>query len=161
MPEPITLRLPIDTDGKRVFDLVMECPPLDVNSAYCNLLQCTHFAQTSVTATQGHHTVGFISGYIIPERPDTLFIWQVAVAESARGQGLANQMLTHILDRPATTDVRFLETTITESNKASWALFQRFADQQGAPLESNVMFDETQHFQGDHASEMLVRIGPM
>jgi len=112
------LRPPTPNDGASVFRLIGRCPPLDTNSMYCNLLQCTHFAGTSVAALQTVDTneemVGFISAYLIPEREDTLFVWQVAVDERARGTGLAGRMLKHILDRPQCRDVRYIEKTITE-----------------------------------------------
>jgi len=131
---------------------------------YCNLLQCTHFAETSVAAVQrdpsAKELLGFISGYIIPERKNTLFIWQVAVSEAARGKGLARDMLQHILDRPQCSDVRYLETTITESNQASWALFESLSKKLHTALEKSIMFDRDAHFAGDHATEYLARLGP-
>jgi L-2,4-diaminobutyric acid acetyltransferase len=160
MPSDVTLRVPTREDGNPVHQLIESCPPLDTNSTYCNLLQCSHFADTSVAAVLDGQLVGFVSGYIVPGRDDTLFIWQVAVGEQARGRGLASQMLAHIVDRDHCRAVRYMETTITEDNTASWALFQRFADGRAADLERSVMFDEQAHFGGKHPSEMLVRIGP-
>lgn len=158
------LRPPTPNDGASVFRLIGRCPPLDTNSMYCNLLQCTHFAGTSVAAVQTVNTneelVGFISAYLIPEREDTLFIWQVAVDERARGIGLAGNMLKHILDRPQCNQITYLETTITESNKASWALFESLANKLGTTLEKSVMFDSDKHLAGEHDTEFLARIGP-
>jgi len=158
------LRPPIPSDGASVFRLISRCPPLDINSMYCNLLQCTHFASTSVSAVQKLNTkeelVGFISAYLMPEREDTLFIWQVAVDERARGIGLAGNMLKHILERPQCSQVTYLETTITESNMASWALFKSLASKLGTTLEKSVMFDRDKHLAGEHDTEFLARIGP-
>ncbi|MDH5388001.1 MAG: diaminobutyrate acetyltransferase [Gammaproteobacteria bacterium] len=160
----IVLRPPTPNDGASVFRLIGRCPPLDTNSMYCNLLQCSHFAGTSVAAVQTVNTneelVGFISAYLIPGREDTLFIWQVAVDERARGIGLAGNMLKHILDRPLCSQVTYLETTITESNKASWALFKSLANKLGTTLEKSVMFDRDKHLAGEHDTEHLARIGP-
>ena len=44
----IEIGRPTSQDGAGVFDLVARCKPLDENSMYCNLLQCSHFADTSV-----------------------------------------------------------------------------------------------------------------
>ena len=163
LPQTV-LRPPTPNDGASVFRLIGRCPPLDVNSMYCNLLQCTHFAGTSVAAVQTVSTneelVGFISAYLIPEREDTLFIWQVAVDERARGTGLAGDMLKHILDRPQCSQITYLETTITESNKASWALFESLANKLGTRLEKSVMFDRDKHLADEHETELLARIGP-
>ena len=156
----VALRQPVSEDGARVHDLIGRCPPLDENSIYCNLLQASHFAATSVAAELNGELVGFISGYIIPERPDTLFVWQVAVAEAGRGMGLAGRMLREILQRPACRSVRFVETTITPDNDASWALFRSLARKLEADCVDSVMFDRQRHFLGRHDSEMLLRIGP-
>lgn len=158
--ESILLRSPTLEDGMDVFRLVENCPPLDINSSYCNLLQCSHFANTSVVAQRNGVMVGFISGYVIPDRLDTLFIWQVAVAEQARGVGLASRMLGHILERPHCADIAYLETTITQDNPASWALFRRLAKGLLADFRSSEWMDKNIHFSGQHDSEALVRIGP-
>ena len=155
----ISLRIPSAEDGNAVFKLISECHPLDTNSMYCNLLQCTHFANTSVAANYQNQLVGFISGYIIPERPDTLFIWQVAVAKKARSQGLATRMLAEILNRSQCRRVSYLETTITQSNQSSWALFNRLTDKLSTQMKTSLMFDKDIHFKGKHDSEILVRIG--
>lgn len=157
---PIELRKPSAEDGASLFDLVERCAPLDPNSLYCNLLQCTHMADTCVAAIQNEKLVGFFSGYLLPANAETLFLWQVAVDESARGAGLASKMLSHLLARDVCRGVRFIETTITEDNKASWALFERIAKNLKADLNTSVMFDKQKHFAGRHDSEMLVRIGP-
>lgn len=156
----ILLRLPGLEDGMDVFRLIADCPPLDTNSSYCNLLQCSHFSSTSVVAERDGDMVGFISGYAIPERPDTVFIWQVAVSEQARGLGLASRMLAHIFARPQCQGICCLETTITEENQASWALFKSFAKAMNADFQSSAWMDKDAHFAGQHNSEALVRIGP-
>ena len=157
----ITLRAPQPQDGAALHKLVAECPPLDENSLYCNLLQTTHFGDTCVAAEQAGQLVGFISAYLIPGRPDTLFVWQVAVGARARGQGLATRMLDDLLSRPACGDITHLETTVTASNDASWALFEGFARQHGAILRRSTLFDQNTDFDGAHESEILARIGPL
>lgn len=156
----ITLRKATKSDGFRLHQLVAQCPPLDPNSMYCNLLQCTHFADTCVAAELDGELVGFISGYIPPQQPDTLFVWQVAVHEKGRGQGLAKRMLKDIVSREVCRDVTHLETTITRDNEASWALFRSFARDLGAELDFNEHFEKAAHFGGLHDSEFLLRIGP-
>jgi L-2,4-diaminobutyric acid acetyltransferase len=128
---------------------------------YCNLLQCTHFAGTSVAADAQGKLAGFISGYLVPSKADTLFIWQVAIDPQFRGQGLATRMLNEILARPACASVTYLETTITASNRASWSLFEGLARKLQAELRSTLHFDRSAHFAGGHESERLVQIGPI
>lgn len=157
----IKLRKPVKDDGYRLHQLVAECPPLDPNSIYCNLLQCSHFAETGVAAEKDGDMVGFISGYIPPLQSDTVFVWQVAVHEKGRGQGLAKRMLKEIVARDACRNVTHMETTITEDNEASWALFRSFARDMDAELTSHLHFEKDKHFGGKHDSEFLLRIGPL
>lgn len=155
-----TFSVPNSEDAAAVHQLISDCPPLDTNSLYCNLLQCEHFASSSVVAKKGDRVVGFISGYYIPARPNTLFVWQVAVGQSARGQGLAKKMLLEILARERATQVNHLETTITADNSASWALFESLARDLDAELRHATQFDKVVHLADRHDTEILARIGP-
>ncbi len=157
----VVLRKPRVTDGVRVADLVASCPPLDENSLYCNLLQCTDFADTCVLAEREGEALGWISGYHPPDEPETLFVWQVAVHRCARGLGLGRRMLLALLARVGDEGTRYLKTTITPDNEASRRLFQSVAAGAGAQLDETSGFDAKEHFAGRHASERLIKIGPL
>lgn len=158
--EPFELDRPGADDGAPVHQLIDLCPPLEPNSLYCNLLQCTHFADTCVIARQEGEVIGFLSAYVLPSRPDALFVWQVAVSPRARKRGLGGAMLMELLARPACARVRHLLSTITESNRPSWSLFEALARRLGAKLERQPLFDRTRHLAGKADSETLVTIGP-
>jgi L-2,4-diaminobutyric acid acetyltransferase len=154
---------PAAADGAAVHRLIRDCPPLDCNTTYAYMLLCRHFAETCVLA-RGEirdEPLGFLSAYLVPQRPDTLFVWQVAVHRDARGLGLAGRMLDDLLARPAHADVRFVETTISPSNRASIALFESFARRIETPIESAPFILE-QDFGGEqHEAEDLYRLGPI
>ena len=155
--------MPTADDGAKLNQLIADCPPLDTNSLYCNLLHCTHFSATSVAAVpqdDPERLVGFISAYVPPQQPDTLFVWQVAVAEEARQQGLGGRMLDELLRRPACQAVRYVDTTIGPGNAASWALFESWARKHQAPTHRQPHFERERHFGGRHDDELLLRIGP-
>lgn len=157
----IQFRQPQPDDGIAVHELIARCPPLDPNSRYCNLLQCSHFADTSIIAVAADgNALGFISGYRVPARPDTLFVWQVAVDAAARGLGLGSRLLLGLLERPDLADIHYLETTIGHDNQASWALFERLARALSAETQTTTLFESQRHFDGCHADEVLLRIGP-
>jgi len=157
----ILFRRPIAKDGPAVTRLIEACPPLDTNSAYCNLLQCTHFPDTCVVAERGGKIVGWVSGYRPPDALHRIFIWQVAVDEGARGLGLASAMIASLLDRRSLRSASELITTITRSNRASWTLFKSVAHSHGAALSYQVYFDQHTHFDGSHDTEYLVSIAPL
>lgn len=159
--DTVTFRPPRAEDGPAISGLIAKCPPLDPNSAYCNLLQCTHFADTCILAERHEEVVGWISGYRLPADPSRYFLWQVAISDAARGQGLAGRMIDALLDRPALHGVTHLLTTVTRGNDASWALFRAFAARHDAPMEETLLFDKDMHFDGHHQSEWQAEIGPL
>lgn len=156
----IVLRPPRQADGCAIHALVDACKPLDLNSVYSYLLICTHFAETSVVGEDPSGNIAsLISAYRPPSQPDVLFVWQVAVGEAARGQGIAKRMLREILARPACQGVRFVETTVTPSNEASMALFHSLARELGTELKETPYFS-CEELGGSHEEEHLLRIGP-
>lgn len=157
----VVLRAPEPCDGAAVTDLIRRCPPLDANSAYCNLVQCAHFADTCVVAATDSRVMGWVSGHRPPSSPDQIFVWQVAVDASMRGAGLGGRMLDALLARPAVRDARVLTTTVTESNAASWALFEGFARRRGLQLSKAPLFTREIHFAGAHDTEWQASIGPL
>lgn len=154
-------RKPTVTDGVRVHALIAGCSPLDSNSMYCNLLQCSHFADTCVLAENEGDIAAFLSAYLKPNDPEVIFIWQIAVAAKYRGLGLASRMLNALMRRSITNQVSYIETSITPSNQASANLFERFAQKQAATLTKSVLFSKAEHFGGQHDDEVLFRIGPL
>ncbi|WMT87288.1 diaminobutyrate acetyltransferase [Pelagibacterium sp. 26DY04] len=156
----VTIRSPRREDGAAVWQLVADTASLDDNSMYCNLLQCSHFASTCAVAEMDGEIVGWISGYIPPEHPDTYFVWQVCVAEKARGRGLAKRLINAVLARRVCADVRRIQSTITSDNKPSWALFSSVAETLEADLARQAHFKRDTHFAGKHDTEFLVTIGP-
>ncbi|QQA43811.1 diaminobutyrate acetyltransferase [Pelagovum pacificum] len=152
------LRTPTKDDGSAVWELVAECKPLDENSMYMNLVQCDHFSETCVIAEMDGDVVGWISGHIPPSEPETLFVWQVAVSEKARGQGLGTKMLRAIVERDVSKDVKQVKTTITRDNDPSWSLFRRFARRFGTELVDEPHFIKSEHFNGQHDTEHMVTI---
>lgn len=153
-----SLRKPTAKDGADIWKLVRACRPLDENSMYCNLLQSDHFADTCVLAEMAGEVVGWVSAYVMPNEPNTLFVWQVAVSEVARGQGLSGLMLQNIVNRPQCRGVTRLQTTITADNDASWALFRKFARLQGGELDVDPYYTQSLHFQDRHKTEFMVTI---
>ncbi len=90
-----------------------------------------------------------------------LFVWQVAVAATARGAGLAKRMLLALPRRRAARGVRFIQATVAPSNRASRRLFESVARSLGAELEVGPGFGEGDFPAGDHEREDCFRIGPL
>ena len=161
LAEALTLRPPVSMDGPAVTDLIRNSPPLDVNSAYCNLLQCSHFADTCVVAVLEGKVVGWLSAHRPPSAPEQIFVWQVAVDAAMRGARLSTRMMDELLARPSVRGAATLTATITEDNIASWGLFTALARRLGCSIEKTPIFLRDQHFAGAHDTEWQVSIGPL
>jgi L-2,4-diaminobutyric acid acetyltransferase len=150
-------------DGAEMWRIARDSEILDLNSSYSYLLWCRDFSRTSVVARDGGgRPVGFVTGYVRPDSPRTLVVWQVAVDRSHQGRGIAAQMLDDLAMRGAAEGVYQLETTITPGNEASQRLFTSFGERHGALVQRQELFDETLFPKGQsHEPEVLYRIGPL
>lgn len=77
-----------------------------MSSIDCNILQRTHFSETTVFAERQGELLGFVSGYRVsgyrhPKAERTYFLWQIGVHERGRGRRLPRVMIRSISARPA------------------------------------------------------------
>lgn len=156
-------REPAKRDGASVWELIKETKVLDLNSSYSYVMWCDIFSETSIVAEKNGKTLGFISGYKNPNNPNKLFIWQVAVDASARGNGLATKMLRQLLKREACKDIDYVEATVSPSNQPSQSLFKGLAKK----LDTDCHISDcyvTEDFpdeEEEHEDELLFTIGPI
>lgn len=149
------------SDGKIVANIVRASGVLDVNSTYAYVLLCDRFGDTCVMAEEDDGApLGFVTGFRPPNKPDTIFVWQVGVNAAARGRGVARAMLSALINLPATKDVVAMETTVSPSNEASLALFRSFAKKHGAEMKQDGGYGEAL-LGGGHEDEDLYRIAPI
>ncbi|MEI3610658.1 diaminobutyrate acetyltransferase [Pseudogracilibacillus sp. SO10305] len=161
--ELVHFRNPTEDDGSEMFRIVEESKVLDVNSPYSYLMWSKFFSNTSIVAeTEDGEIIGFVSGFIQPEAPDTFFVWQVAVDSTYRGNGLATKLIHRILSQlKETEDVKYLEATVTPSNIPSSSLFRGMAKKYRANCAIFDCFTEEQFPTDDHEKELTYRIGPI
>lgn len=156
----LKIRKPQLKDGNSIYNLIRRSYPLDINSLYTYLLLCSHFDHTSAVVEVKEDLVGYTSAYIHPHKDDTLFIWQIAVKENMRDQGIAKMMIMDILRRKELAGIKFIEATLTLSNKASEALFSRLAGHLQAECRQFPYFTKDLFKESSHEEEFLLRIGP-
>lgn len=145
-------------DGALLWRMAKESGALDLNSPYAYLMWCDHFARTSVLVEVDDQPAGFVLGFRPPDRPDVLFVWQVAVAARFRGLRLASRMLDALVER---LRPRVVEATVTPSNEPSQRLFRSLARRENCACSESPCF-EREHFPNlGHEPEALFRIGPI
>lgn len=122
------------------------------------------FTRTCLLAEKDDTIIGFVSAFEQPEHPEVIFVWQIAVADSMRGKGLGISLLLELLKRKESKHYRFLEATISPSNKASQALFHKLARELETTCQvfecfSADLFPKEQKTTA-HEAELTHRIGP-
>lgn len=156
--EGISLEQPSKEDGQGMWNLAKKTS-LDLNSAYKYIMMAEYFSETCVVAKENDEVVGFITGFIQPEHPEVVFVWQVGVDSSQRGKGVAYKMLAELVRRESAKDVKYVEATITKDNVASQSLFKKLAKERDTSFEIRETFP-ADVFPEDGEAEYTYRIGP-
>jgi len=169
----LSFRQPVAADGPAMHALVERCKPLDVNSRYCYLILCEHYSSSCIVAEMDGEVVAMMTAYVLPERRDTLFVWQIAVDARLRGRGVARKLFAHLLKRRNLMNITTIEATVNPSNDASRALFHSLAKACGCGVEETPLFEArlfdsagfdhagADHAEGEHEQENLIRVGPI
>lgn len=144
-----------------MYELAKNSKVLDVNSDYCYLMWSTYFPNSSMVATYNHQVIGFITGFVPPENKDTLFIWQIAIDEDYRGNGLATKMIDALYSQMKNQNIRYIEATVTPSNTPSNKLFSGLARKKGANYTITRCFEQEDFPDNTTEEEFAYRIGPI
>lgn len=144
-------------DGAAMWELADQST-LDSNSPYAYIMWADYFGLTSRVAHDDVGLIGFVMGFRPPEKPDTLFVWQVGVSPRARKTGLASRLIEEIWS--TNEALHYLESTVTPNNVASERLFRSFAERHAAAVETTVHYGVELFPVGDHEAEIRFRIGP-
>lgn len=149
---------PLKNNAKDIYNLIKRGGVLDLNSEYLYLLQCTHFSETCSVATFNDEIIGFVSGYLLPNKSDTLFIWQVAVDERFRGQNIAFKTIMNIFN--SNENIKYILSTVSPSNKSSQRVFEKLANHFNTKIENETTFS-LEDFLNSHEIEVQYLIGPI
>lgn len=131
----VAVRSALESEGALLWQLARDAKGVDLNSPYAYMMTCRNFAATTAVVEVFGTPAGFVTAHRLPQRPHVLFVWQIAVLPEFRGLGIAKRLLEGLVEQPACAGVRKLEATVTPSNRASKALFARFAKERGASLD--------------------------
>ena len=147
-------------DGGTMWRLARESGVLEENAEYTYHMFSHFFGETSTVADLNGEAVGFVAGFRPPYREDSLFVWQIAVDERARGRGLAAAMLHGLIQR-LSPRIHYLEASVTPSNEASKRTFRKIARDLDTSVTEEVLFPGTRFHGPSHEDEVLFRIGPI
>lgn len=112
-----------------------------------------------------HHegeVAAFISGYIRPDAPDTLMIWQQVISPAFRGTGLGIELLQAVADPLIRNSaIQFVEATVSAVPSPPARTLEKLGASHGAPLNSTELFPSSMFPDPEHDPEILVRVGPI
>ena len=157
LPEGVVIRESRPSDGAAMHALVERVGTLEQNTAYGYLLMADHFRSTCVVAERQGALVGLVIGYRPPSEPSALFVWQVGVDPSMRGQGLGRALLAAFTQTQGARSARSLLATVAPSNGASNKLFAAFAREAGSRVVVTDGYG-SDLFPPGHERECLLRI---
>jgi len=155
----INYRKPVVSDARSICNLVKNNKPLDENSNYLYVLLCHKFSDTCVVAETDSKVIGFMTGFVPPKESQTLFVWQAAVDANYRNEGIAKNLVSTVLEN-AGSEIKYVEATVTSSNRASLKFLENLADDLKASISLTPLFS-TEVLGEGHEPENLVRIGPI
>jgi L-2,4-diaminobutyric acid acetyltransferase len=155
-------RVPVTEDAQLIYALAQPFKPyIGNNPLYNNLLVTAHFRQSSVVVEdkKTKEIVGFISGYIVPDRDEkTLFFWEIGVKEGFHGNNLYLRMAHHLINR---ITPQFIEATVNPSNRSSVRRLSIISKDIRSEISSSVLFEKKCFGTTNHEEELLYRIGPI
>lgn len=158
---PLVIEEATPEDGRHIWELVGHVGTLERNTAYAYVLLATYFRKTVLVARCGGKPVGAVVGFIVPDRPNTVFVWQIGVLPEMRGRGVGLRLLRSLVERLVDRDLQYVEATVTPDNIASASLFRKLAESYAAEFRVLSGFDVDLFPGGGHEPERLVRIGPL
>ncbi|MCE8027711.1 diaminobutyrate acetyltransferase [Halomonas daqingensis] len=147
-------------DAKDMYHLACETTQLDRYPEYFYLLWCRDFQETSLIAKKDGDLIGFVIGYIRPDFPSTLLIWQQATQKSVINRGLGVRLLNDLICRCKDRGVDFVEATIDPCNYTAERTLLGISKMHRTSMEKAVIFEQ-KHFSVEHHAEMLVKVGPL
>lgn len=119
----------IPQDGRRVWDLQVECPPIYVRSVRDNV--STIAERLVLLAEIGDIHVGFCVSFVSPRAVDPLFVQVVAVAPGSQRRGVGLALLTAAAEREPRRDIAL---ATQDDNLAARTLNERFASSTGMSI---------------------------
>jgi len=157
--QAVEIEVPSVEDSVPMWRLIQKAGNLDVNSAYAYMLFCKHFSQTCRVARRDGELVGAATGYLMPDEPESLFVWQVVVDRQARGLGLAGKLLDALI-AGSRNRIRRIKTTVSPSNMASRRIFDKLATRLDTTITLSEGFPQSL-FPDAHEAEPLLTLGPL
>ena len=156
-PIPV-LRAPVPEDGARIAALAKDFTSGKARDLPETLVGRGAFSETSVLAELDGKLLGWVSAYILPYDPQTLFIWTVEVVKVERNPELSSLMLGYLMRQEPCAGVTRVQTVISCDEDRPWTLFRRFARWQHSRMDIQPYFTQALTPHKRHENDNMVTI---
>lgn len=146
-------------DAPYIYQLAQQTPQLDSYPEYFYLLWCRDFKNTSLIVKKNNYIEGFIIGYMRPNEPSTLLIWQQAMDKRILNKGVGIKLLHKLTNTCKALGTKHIEATISPENKSAERTLIGISRLLDTNIEKKEIFSQS-HFNESHHEEILVRVGP-
>ncbi len=133
--QQVTLRPCISSDVEAVVRFVESCPPLDLHSSFTYWVILEYWGEMCFVASDNERMVGYVSAIGSGRDNRTFYIWQIGVSSDFRSVGLAQRLISAVVDAARRRGYREMQVSIAPDNDLSLRAFQRFALSLGNPLK--------------------------
>ena len=154
------LRTPEIEDARESFRIARNEPNIDANTEYYYMIWYRDFSETSLVAVSEGKQIGYLTAFISPKNPDTLFIWQIATMPHHGVPNLGIKMMTHVVDKAKRKGVEYVEATVSPDNRPINYVMRLLAKRLAANYSTSMLFNPDA-FEGSHEAELMYRIGPL
>jgi len=130
-----------ETDVDEIRKFVKHSKPLDLHTAFTYWTLFKYFGDTCFVLEKKGRIIGFISGLLSSNQPNTLYLWQIGIDPDYRGNRYAEILLKRVVEAARAKDCKGLQITIAPENRSSYRLFSRFALEQGLAMDKTGAID--------------------
>lgn len=104
--------------------LAKENKPLDLHTPYTYWVCCNYYSQYCFVLERNHRPIGYIMAI---SNKDCVFVWQIAISESFRGQHLSGILIDAVAKKAIADGYSELQVTISPKNLASYYSFYNYS----------------------------------
>lgn len=133
--ESITTRNFEESDVDMVRKFVSLCKPLDLHSPFTYWILAKYFRDYCFILLEEDKIIGFISSIKSASDYNNLYLWQIGIAESKRGQGYAAMLIDKVVEQARKSDCKKIQFSIAPENEPSHNAFNSYADINGLTMD--------------------------
>lgn len=140
-----------DVDEVRRF--VASCAPLEVHTAFTYWVTFEHWGDFCFVLLKEDRITGYVSAIGSGRHRDTIYLWQIGVAEELRHRGMAQHLISAVVGAAVAKGYRTAQVSIAKDNEASRRAFERYATSRGNRFTAMKEISLRDSFSGDLIQE--------